>query len=276
MCVCVCVCVAESFLRKREDDIRIAMQELDHNVYNEDEVISELDVMVVDVGKTRKAIPQCVELQELSVLNAQAIERGETFRRAQVATPMDHRGGVSVDTHSTISSAGDNATRGMDERDSRELVTQARERRNTYAIERGRTYEAQLAVKERSMKRGKDSPADSPLAQNSTSLVAGHRHSGSPVKHGSPVKQGGPMDNTRPRNFVTPPQYNHMDTARNNHTNSGSSGMGGGYGKGSISPVKGIGGGVASHPSSGSSQYFSPHRRPPSFEAAGPQDTTLV
>ena len=66
----------ELFLRKKEDDIRISLQELSQQSFNEDEVILELESMVEDISRTRQAIPQVIELQSLSELNRKAKERG--------------------------------------------------------------------------------------------------------------------------------------------------------------------------------------------------------
>ena len=46
-----------NFLRLKEDGIRIALQELYQQRYNEDEVIGELVAMVSDISRTRQAIP---------------------------------------------------------------------------------------------------------------------------------------------------------------------------------------------------------------------------
>lgn len=67
----------ESFLRKKEDDIRIFMQELAQQHYNEDDVIAELQSTINDIARSRLAIPQVVELQRLSFLNRDAEERGK-------------------------------------------------------------------------------------------------------------------------------------------------------------------------------------------------------
>ena len=71
----VCISVG-AFLRKKEDDIRIFIQELSQQPYNEDDVIAELQAMINDVTRTRQPIPQVVELQRLSFLNRDALERG--------------------------------------------------------------------------------------------------------------------------------------------------------------------------------------------------------
>lgn len=52
------------------------MQELSQQQYNEDDVIAELQAMINDISRTRQAIPQVVELQRLSFLNRDAVERG--------------------------------------------------------------------------------------------------------------------------------------------------------------------------------------------------------
>ena len=59
----------------REDGIRIALQELSQQHYNEDEVIAELVTMVNDVSRTRQAIPQVTALFKLTELNRRARER---------------------------------------------------------------------------------------------------------------------------------------------------------------------------------------------------------
>ncbi len=63
------------FLREREDCIRISLQELSRQSFNEDEVIAELQSVTADLSKSRQAIPQVMELVELSELNRQALER---------------------------------------------------------------------------------------------------------------------------------------------------------------------------------------------------------
>ena len=70
------VILAELFLRKKEDDIRISLQELSQHTYNEDEIIAELQTMMADVTRSRKTVPLVVELQELSQLNSEAQQRG--------------------------------------------------------------------------------------------------------------------------------------------------------------------------------------------------------
>lgn len=52
------------------------MQELSQQQYNEDDVIVELQSMVTDISRTRQAIPQVVQLQRLSFLNRDALDRG--------------------------------------------------------------------------------------------------------------------------------------------------------------------------------------------------------
>lgn len=59
----------------KEDNIRIALQELSGQTFNEDDVIGELQAMVNDLTKTDQAIPQVVEPQKLSDLNGLARQR---------------------------------------------------------------------------------------------------------------------------------------------------------------------------------------------------------
>ena len=60
----------------REDDIRIFLQEMSKNHFDEDIVISELETVNSDLVKARLAIPpQVVVLQDLQLLNAEAQER---------------------------------------------------------------------------------------------------------------------------------------------------------------------------------------------------------
>lgn len=80
----------KAFLRKKEDDIRIYMQELSQQTFNEDEVIAELQVMINDISRTRQAIPQVIQLQRLSFLNRDAVERG----RGPLALISRQGGGV--------------------------------------------------------------------------------------------------------------------------------------------------------------------------------------
>jgi hypothetical protein len=62
----------------KEDGIRIALQELSQQHYNEDEVIAELATMVTDISRARQAIPQVTALYKLSELNRQAKERAQS------------------------------------------------------------------------------------------------------------------------------------------------------------------------------------------------------
>ena len=62
----------------KEDGIRIALQELSQQHYNEDEVIVELVTMVTDISRTRQAIPQVTALYKLTELNRQAKERARS------------------------------------------------------------------------------------------------------------------------------------------------------------------------------------------------------
>ena len=69
----------------REDDIRMFLQEMSKHHFNEDEVINELESANNDLVKARLAIPpQMVVLQDLQLLNAEALERGRT---ASVLSP---------------------------------------------------------------------------------------------------------------------------------------------------------------------------------------------
>ena len=98
----------EVFLRKKEDDIRIYMQELSQQQYNEDDVIAELQTMISDISRTRQSIPQVVQLQRLSFLNRDALDRGRgplALRRG-----MYHGNVTSPYNYSPNSSPEDNST----------------------------------------------------------------------------------------------------------------------------------------------------------------------
>lgn len=69
-----------SLLRHKEDDIRMIIQELSRQRFNEDEVIGELQSTLAEVSKTRQAIPQVVRLQALSELNSMAKQRSSGQR----------------------------------------------------------------------------------------------------------------------------------------------------------------------------------------------------
>lgn len=92
---------ARNFLRLKEDGIRIALQELSQQHYNEDEVIAELVAMVNDVSRTRQAIPQVTALFKLSELNRQARERVQAswMRRPPTSGRPGTRQVVGVVTH---------------------------------------------------------------------------------------------------------------------------------------------------------------------------------
>ena len=105
---CDVMCV-ESFLRKKEDDIRLFMQELSKQNYNEDEVIADLQSMVNDIARTRQAIPQVVQLQRLSFLNRDAEERGRTalpprggMYHSHITSQFDYSPNSSPDDNSTL------------------------------------------------------------------------------------------------------------------------------------------------------------------------------
>lgn len=104
---------SESFLRKKEDDIRLFMQELSSQHYNEDEVIADLQTMIHDIGRTRQAIPQVVQLQQLSYLNRDALERGRAAQyygagghggmyHSHVPSQYDYSPNSSPDDNSTL------------------------------------------------------------------------------------------------------------------------------------------------------------------------------
>ena len=60
----------------REDDIRIFLQEMSKNQFDEDVVINELESINSDLVKARLAIPpEVVVLQDLQHLNAEAKDR---------------------------------------------------------------------------------------------------------------------------------------------------------------------------------------------------------
>lgn len=66
-------------IKLREDDIRMFLQELSKNHFDEDEIINELESVNLDLRKAGLAIPpQVVELQDLRLLNAEAHERGQS------------------------------------------------------------------------------------------------------------------------------------------------------------------------------------------------------
>ena len=85
-----------NFLRLKEDGIRIALQELSQQHYNDDEVIAELVAMVSDISKTRQAIPQVTALYKLTELNRQAKEKARSW--VQPATSNPRPGGVTHDS----------------------------------------------------------------------------------------------------------------------------------------------------------------------------------
>lgn len=78
------------FIRKKEDDIRISLQELSQMSFNEDEVIAELQTTITDISRSRQAIPQMVELQSLSELNRHAKERGRNMVAQQQQRGVYH------------------------------------------------------------------------------------------------------------------------------------------------------------------------------------------
>ena len=82
-----CVFLSGNFLRLKEDGIRIALQELSQQHYNEDDVIAELVAMVTDISRTRQAVPQVTALYKLSELNRQAKERAQSAQRSWVRPP---------------------------------------------------------------------------------------------------------------------------------------------------------------------------------------------
>jgi len=245
--VTACVVLSESFLRKREEGIRLAMHELHRDSYNEDEVILELEHMMADITKTRMDIPQSeVVLQKLSTLNSEALARASSLGPLQRETQED-----VARTQSSVRAPGEISDPSRAEAgDGRQLITQAFERRNT--------YQAQVNARERPMKttpsqvRGVDDGRAHPELQ-------GHK----PDK-----SDGTAVLAKRPRNFVvTPTQFNHVSRASNDaHGGRGHIGHNMGsspaHGKTSISPQH------------GGAPYYP--RRPPSFDTAGPHDTSLV
>ncbi len=71
-----CPLPTEQLLRHREDEIRIFLQELSQQRFNEDEVITELQSLVTELSKLRlDNPPKVIELQPLSDLNREAIQR---------------------------------------------------------------------------------------------------------------------------------------------------------------------------------------------------------
>ena len=96
-CTTVVYCVlltwlstTEQLLRQREDGIRIYLQQLHQQHFNEDDVIAELQTTLIDLAKSRLAIPQVVELQDLSVLNREARERASVSRQNGVSHESIH------------------------------------------------------------------------------------------------------------------------------------------------------------------------------------------
>jgi len=77
-------------MRQREDGIRIYLQELSLQHYNEDDVISELQSQLIDLAKSRLAIPQVVELQDLSELSRNARERARVTSQNGVSHESIH------------------------------------------------------------------------------------------------------------------------------------------------------------------------------------------
>ena len=80
----------EQLLRQREDGIRIYLQQLHQQHFNEDDVIAELQTTLIDLAKSRLAIPQVVELQDLSILNREARERASVSRQNGVSHESIH------------------------------------------------------------------------------------------------------------------------------------------------------------------------------------------
>ena len=82
---------AEYILRHREDDIRIFLQDLSRHQVNEDEVITDLQSLLVELAKVNlNNPPQVVELQDLSTLNREAIERARASRMNGVSHESIH------------------------------------------------------------------------------------------------------------------------------------------------------------------------------------------
>ena len=283
-------------MRKREDDIRLYFPELSQETYIEDDVITELEVMVTDVSKTRKAIPQCVELHELSSLNAQAQAQGGSFVRRRKEQLEDMRvnqqleearvGGVSIDPRPSTSVNVDStiiervpqvAVQEMPEKDGRELVTQ------TIGIRRDSFHPPPVKPGERD--RGKNvtrtgraegGGGDHVVEQRFTIEVPGRTAEGVQREHPA---------GKRPRNFVvTPSQFNHVAHDRSVPGSQSSSGGGRSHPRhpGKVSP---------NHDSSVNPKWSSTspqhsnnmvsHRlqyskKIPQFDTAGPNDTTLV
>lgn len=75
----------EQFLRMKEDGIRISLQELSSQSFDDDEVIGELQVMVNDLAKARQTIPQVVEPEKLTELNRIARQRMREGRELVVS-----------------------------------------------------------------------------------------------------------------------------------------------------------------------------------------------
>ena len=74
-------------IRMREDEIRIFLQEMSRNRFDEDVVIAELETMNSDLVKARLAIPpQTVVLQDLQLLNAEARERVQSNLSSQLSS----------------------------------------------------------------------------------------------------------------------------------------------------------------------------------------------
>jgi hypothetical protein len=66
---------ARAMLRLKEDSIRLHLQGLFHQTYNEDDVILEVQAMLGEMSKARLRIPQPVRLQNITELTRMAKER---------------------------------------------------------------------------------------------------------------------------------------------------------------------------------------------------------
>ena len=81
-------------VRMREDEIRIFLQELNRRHFDDDVIITELESVHSELAKSRLATPPLiVELQDISQLNCEALERV----RSNPPSPD-----ASIPTHSDI------------------------------------------------------------------------------------------------------------------------------------------------------------------------------
>ena len=86
-----CFLSTEPLIRQREDGIRIFLQELSSQHFNEDDVILDLNTTLNELTKTHLANPpQVIDLQDLSELNRKALEKAQASRQNGVSHESIH------------------------------------------------------------------------------------------------------------------------------------------------------------------------------------------